>query len=404
MIAGKRHPITLRFLDPETEAAYEREHGPQRLRALRQSFPFSLSIWFFLVVLTYALQPPNAHDAVVFVLAVQVPILVLGLVLTLWAQQRWRREAIAVVANATAGISLIVTLLIVELFSLASGALLITAGFVAIGFEFLSTVLAALPYLVVYDVVLLARGGDTYEIILAFAQTTVGIMLFAAGAYYSENARREAFLERQKSERLLRNILPDSIADRLRDHDTTIADAHDGASVLFADLVGFTPLSATMTPAQTIQLLDELFTAFDELAARHGLEKIKTIGDAYMVAGGVPEPRDDHADAVAAMGLDMLAAVVRISDTRGVALGLRVGIHTGPVVAGVIGKRKFSYDLWGDTVNTASRMESHGVAGRVQISDATRTALGERFVTEDRGEIDVKGKGAMRAWLLGSAR
>ncbi len=401
MRPGKRHPITLQFLDPEVEAAYERENGPQRLRMLRQSYPLSLTLWVFVIGLIWTLQPPRANDAIAFVAAAQPPLLTLGFALTWWAHARWQRETIAVVSNASSGLTGLFTLLIVGQFdTLASGTVLLTAGFIFIGFEFLPGVLAALPYLVAYDVIQLGWGGDTFAVTLGMVQTNTGIVVFAAGAYMFELLRRDAFLERQKSDLLLRNILPESIAARLRDHDTTIAEAHDGASVLFADLVGFTPLTATMEPAQTIELLDELFTAFDELAARHGLEKIKTMGDQYMAAGGVPQRRDDHADAVAAMGLDMLAAVTRIAAARGVTLGLRVGIHSGPVVAGVIGKRKFSYDLWGDTVNTASRMESHGIPGRVQISDATRTALGDRFRLEDRGEIDVKGKGAMRAWLL----
>jgi adenylate cyclase len=204
--------------------------------------------------------------------------------------------------------------------------------------------------------------------------------------------------ERAKSERLLLNVLPQAIASRLRDTHGTIADGFDEVTVLFADIVDFTTLSAGAAPAEIVGLLNELFSRFDQLAEHHGLEKIKTIGDAYMVAGGIPLAREDHAEAVAEMALDMLEEVEGRQDGRG--LQLRIGIDTGPVVAGVIGLRKFIYDLWGDTVNTASRMESHGVPGGIQVTDRTFQRLCDRYRFEERGTVQVKGKGEMRTWLL----
>ena len=172
--------------------------------------------------------------------------------------------------------------------------------------------------------------------------------------------------------------------------------------MLFADLSGFTEYSGQVDARQLVGLLDEIFSTFDRLAAALGVEKIKTIGDAYMAVAGVPVPREDHADAVALMALGMLDAFRDLVRARGVALELRIGIHSGPVVAGVIGRHKFSYDLWGDTVNTASRMESHGEPSRIHVSPATRALLGDRFRCADRGEISVKGKGPMHtAFLLG---
>jgi class 3 adenylate cyclase len=223
--------------------------------------------------------------------------------------------------------------------------------------------------------------------------------------FAEERSRRRAFLakrtiseERAKSERLLRNMLPEPIAERLKADSGAIADGHDGVTVLFADIVGFTPFSAKMSPRELVHLLNEVFSAFDALAGRHGLEKIKTIGDAYMVVGGLPSPRHDHAAAVAAMALDMQATVA----ARGEGLALRIGLHTGPVVAGVIGTAKYSYDLWGDTVNTASRMESHGAPGRIHVSDELRAALGEGWQLENRGVVEIKGKGPMKThWLSG---
>lgn len=207
-------------------------------------------------------------------------------------------------------------------------------------------------------------------------------------------------LEQAKSESLLLNILPEEIAAILRNESRTIADQYSAASILFADVVNFTPLSATLSPTQALELLNEIFSHFDSLVERYDLEKIKTIGDGYMVAGGVPRPRPDHAQAVARMGLDMVAFIENLPVYRGTKLGMRIGIHSGPVVAGVIGQKKFLYDLWGDTVNTASRMESHGAPGRVQISQATYELIKDEFVCERRGVINVKGKGEMETWYL----
>jgi class 3 adenylate cyclase len=206
--------------------------------------------------------------------------------------------------------------------------------------------------------------------------------------------------EKQKSERLLLNVLPGPIAERLKTADGVIVDKFDAVSVLFADIVGFTALSARTTPEALVGMLDELFSAFDRLAEKHGLEKIKTIGDCYMVVSGIPEPRPDHAASIARMAIDMLEELGAYARRRGTDLTIRVGINTGSVVAGVIGRKKFIYDLWGDTVNTASRMESHGVAGRIHVTQATYELLRDDFDFEPRGTIEIKGKGPMHTYLL----
>jgi len=231
-----------------------------------------------------------------------------------------------------------------------------------------------------------------------------GLMLgaFVLLGYFvdqSDAARRALAMERERSERLLRNVLPEAIAERLKRDPGVIADRFDEVTVLFADIVGFTERGAEMEPEQLVALLDRIFSAFDALADAEGLEKIKTIGDAYMLVGGAPEPRPDHAAAVARVALGMCDAIAEIAGpARG--LQIRVGIDTGPAVGGVIGQRKFSYDLWGDTVNTASRMESHGVPGEIQLSARTASALGDAFEIRPRGVIDVKGKGPMETFLL----
>jgi guanylate cyclase len=198
----------------------------------------------------------------------------------------------------------------------------------------------------------------------------------------------------------LLNILPRSIADRLKADTRTIADHVNSVSILFADVVDFTPLAERLPPAEVVGVLDHLFSHFDGLAERHGLEKIKTIGDCYMVAAGVPTPRSDHAHALAQMALDMQAAMRSVDEVRELGLELRIGINSGPVVAGVIGRKRFLYDLWGDAVNTASRMESHGTSGRIQITRATKELLEDEFVCEPRGTISLKGKGETETWYL----
>ena len=247
--------------------------------------------------------------------------------------------------------------------------------------------------------------GSTVQETFLMANVTSAFAILAMMSYvYSEAARKaEAMLEleRQKSERLLLNILPMSIAQRLKDHDEIIADHYDSATVMFADIVGFTALSEELAPTELVKRLNRLFSAFDDLAEKHRLEKIKTIGDAYMVAGGLPELHDSHAVDVSSMALDMLEVVTQYNLTTEQPLSLRIGIHTGPTVAGVIGIKKFVYDVWGDTVNTASRMESTGKPGRIQLSEQAAELLTNDFVIEERGTIEVKGKGSMKTyWLL----
>ncbi len=206
--------------------------------------------------------------------------------------------------------------------------------------------------------------------------------------------------EQERSERLLLNILPPQIAERLKKNHDIIADGYEEATIMFGDIVGFTPLAATMTPEKLVQLLNTLFSRFDDLTETYAVEKIKTIGDAYMVAGGLCEGEGNHAVAVADMALEMLQVVKDVNRDESLQLNIRIGINTGPVVAGVIGKKKFIYDLWGDAVNTASRMESTGLAGQIQVSERTYQLLAHRYTFESRGKIQVKGKGVIPTYIL----
>lgn len=206
--------------------------------------------------------------------------------------------------------------------------------------------------------------------------------------------------EQERAEALLRNMLPASVVERLRGGETEIADHFDAATILFSDIVGFTALAAILPPGQTLDILNTIFSEFDRLAVSFGVEKIKTIGDAYMAAGGLPEARADHAAAIVAMALRLPAVVEAVSKRIEQPLTVRIGIDTGPVAAGIIGSDKFIYDVWGDAVNTASRMEAHGVPGRIHITEAVRAALGTAYAYEPLTPLDIKGKGVMQTYLI----
>jgi class 3 adenylate cyclase len=218
---------------------------------------------------------------------------------------------------------------------------------------------------------------------------------------YAVRARDAALAS---SERLLLNVLPPTIAARLKREAGIIAESHDDVTVVFADVVDFTPFTERTAPERVVGVLDEIFSAFDGLAERLGLEKIKTIGDAYMVVAGLPEARPDHAAAAAEMALAMQAELGRLCTVLDLDLAIRIGMQSGPVIAGVIGRRKFIYDLWGDTVNTASRMESSGLPGRIQVTEAVFERLRSSYDFEARGEVQIKGKGPLRTYLLTGRR
>ena len=310
---------------------------------------------------------------------------------------------------------------------------MVTGGFLPSGVVGVWGILAPLGALVFMDVrsavrwfvgfiavfLLTGIGGELFfadatlpgwfsSAMLALNVVFAGSIVFTLLAFFAHQRRvalSELEKERDKTENLLLNVLPRSIADRLREEPGTIADSFDSASILFADVADFTPLAGRLPPAEVVDLLDRLFSRFDELVERHDLEKIKTIGDCYMVAAGVPNARPDHARAAALLALDMRDAMRSrewLGDGR---LALRIGISSGTVVAGVIGRKRFLYDLWGDAVNTASRMESHGTPGEIQITRETYELLKDEFACRSRGMVAIKGKGELPTWYLdGPAR
>lgn len=271
------------------------------------------------------------------------------------------------------------------------------------GFAALSVVLFAAVEELVPERGLFAFGAAVERALsLAAVALSFGTLIYMVQLFRGDVTTAEERLteEHERSERLLLNILPASVSVRLKSGQRNIAEGFPSVTVLFADLVGFTELSARLAPEELVQVLNQIFSEFDELAQRYGVEKIKTIGDAYMVACGLPEARDDHAEVVAELALEMRRTLARVSAATGYPLQARIGINTGPVVAGVIGKRKFIYDLWGDAVNTASRMESHGIPGEIQVTATVRERLEARYELKPRGTLTVKGKGEMEVWLL----
>lgn len=242
--------------------------------------------------------------------------------------------------------------------------------------------------------------GLAQTALFAFNFSGVAAFVTLVLAYF--RIQRDQAMER--SERLLLNVLPPEIAERLKRQEYPIADRFDEVSVLFADMVGFTERSAAESPEVTVGVLNEFLTTFDNLAQRHGLRPIRTTGDSYLVVGGLPVPRPDHAEAVADMALDMVAEVNALNQRHGWAVSFRVGINTGSAMAAVVGHNRFTYDIWSDAVNTASRMESSGAPGRIQVTEETYRRLCARYTFEPRGQIEVKGKGLMMTYFLVSRR
>ena len=253
---------------------------------------------------------------------------------------------------------------------------------------------------------ILATDEDDILILRYINGVTAVLLSFSFAGWVSgtyQTAERYLHIEKEKSERLLLNILPAPVAEKLRENPDAIAERFENCTILFSDIVGFTELSKELSAVEVVGMLNEIFSAFDDLAEKYELEKIKTIGDAYMVVGGLPEPHDEHAERVARFALEMMEIVRGFREKGHYPLELRIGIATGDAVAGVIGKKKFVYDLWGSSVNTASRMESHGLPGQIQVTESTYELLKGKFTLEERGIVDVKGLGEVRSYLLSGA-
>ena len=414
--------LTLAFDDAGLEREFLDGHADAARSQLRVTY-LVVGVGFASLLLTDASThvPPMAVAVRNFI---AFPALGIGLASTFLSRRAFRRVYVAVTAVALSAILFQIPLQFVALmlwdpgwtrtidlhvvpgYGMTGQALTILGALTGFTLRVRTVVLPAAASAVAY-VVLAGAYPIQGFVAAAVSMTNAALLVGVAASYQLEAFRRRLFIERlqlaqerAKSEALLLNVLPAEIASRLKSDPSHIADGFAEATILFADIVGFTDLSARLSPAEVVAMLNRLFTAFDDLADRHGLEKIKTIGDAYMVVGGLPEPRADHAEAVVAMALGMRDAVAAVAKETGYGLKVRIGANTGPVVAGVIGKKKFAYDLWGDAVNTASRMESHGVPGEIQVTEATWAKVKDRFALESRGTITVKGKGEMPAWFV----
>lgn len=363
------------------------------------------AMWISVLTPWSSIVPFLAAGAPLAALAVSVSLLTaVGVLVTMWLRPAWFTAAF----HALVGTNILVSVSMTLMFGgfLESGtnfvwAVILVLGALAVFGDWRATLWLAIS-LVTFVAALVATNfvqplythpdpelgaAVTMLIVLAFAYIVL---------YYYVRQRNELL---QLSNGLLENILPNRIAERLKRSDEMIADEYESASILFADVAGFTPMSSNMSPNELVALLNEIFTDFDEMVDARGLEKIKTIGDAYMVAAGVPLPRPDHAVAICDLALEMQRHVEGRTFS-GHNITFRIGINSGPVVAGIIGTRKFSYDLWGDSVNTASRMESFGRAGKIQITKHTRDLIADEFVCVPGGEVEVKGKGLMEVWFV----
>ena len=408
-MSSATRPLALRFSDDGLESEFRAEYARSSIRAARATTILVIALYAGYLVLD--LRAGTAGEVWPLRLGVVI-VLSVNLALT-WHPvfERLHSEVLALggLAAALGMLAMMATVGDRMEVPFYPGIVLAVVGtFTMFRIRFPIALASTLVMLAAYAAVL-SRGAHAYDNPSIAALFLVTCMLIGGFASWNlERYARDGFLarlglerERERSERLLLNVLPAPIAERLKTNPAPIADRFPEASVLFADLVGFTELSAGMAPEDLVNLLNELFTAFDQVAERHELEKIKTIGDAYMAVCGVPVPRADHLERIADAAVEMLAVAADRANGSAKPLALRIGIDTGPVIAGVIGERKFIYDLWGDPVTMASRMESHGVPDAIQVTARAGDRLRARYALTARGAIDVKGRGRMETYLLG---
>jgi adenylate cyclase len=416
-----RAGLVLRFPDGEEEAGFQADLNEALLPIIRTGILIGMWIWPVVGALVVSIGAVNVPGVWVIMTAM-FAVNVVALILLRHPRSLHSVESMGAVVCALGGIATIATvpvsglpslgvyvipgLMLVAIYAFVVFQLPAGAGLVAMAVCLVAFLVAPLPRVSV--------AATALDVSLIATATGLGAMAAhllerSMRVRYSQGRLIEAqsqviTAERAKSDRLLLNVLPARIADRLREEPGSLAEEFDDATVLFADLAGFTPISERIGPQRTADMLNELVSRFDDLAEGSGLEKIKTIGDAYLLVGGVPELVPDHAVRVVRMGLSMIEMTSAYARECGLPLALRVGVHTGPVVAGVIGRTKFAYDIWGDTVNVASRLEGAGVVGELQASATTIAALGDEYEVEPRGPIELKGKGSVLAFLVRDKR
>ncbi len=414
----KLDPLRLSFRDLDLETEFRHTYDYENRRFNQVGILLSYLTWVVMIVFTYFNFPQNFLKVTVVIALALFPIFTFVMLITSSPRYIKYYQVLTAVANGIAGFVFIY----VGYFVLDKNIIAISGIIAATFFAFLIlrlrfriALFTTLLYVAAYQLTLLMpTGHKTGDIALLSAILWLIEPISIVSGYILERSSRQIFYqnkvieqqkqqilaEQQKTESLLCDVLPETIVERLKDSPQYIADLFLSASVLFADIVNFTSISERWLPEDTVKILNELFSLFDELVDKHGLEKIKTIGDAYMVASGVPIPREDHAKSVAGLAMDMLAVVEIFRTKYKIPFNIRIGINSGPVVAGVIGKKRFLYDLWGDTVNTASRMESHGLPGKIQVTKETYELIQDEYLVEERGSICIKGKGEMTTYWL----
>jgi class 3 adenylate cyclase len=408
---GAMHPVSLRFLDEELEGRFQRDAAADGLTRFQVNAAMSCVLWLGagLLPLVTDLPPAVVVPATLGMAAVSLVVASLGR----WAGTLDRQHGLAALLTVGNGLVLLFIATVAGIlpgYGVAAIALLWVWGSV-LRARFVFAVARTIPIAIGFAVAAAVWTGPSLLVDgFIFVAASIGSV---ASLHVFERTRRRLYhgdlvvheqadaLEREKakSDRLLLNVMPASISERLREGATTIADEYPAVSILFADIVGFTAMAAHLTPGEVIGLLGRLYTRFDDLAAERGLEKIKTVGDSYMAAGGLPQPMGDHAARIVDLGLAMIDAASLPTDGAP-AVHLRIGVHSGAAAGGVIGSRKFAFDVWGDTVNVASRLENQGQADRVHISEATWELVRDDFDCQERGVVELRGRGPMVTYLV----
>ncbi len=418
----EKHPVLLWFKNEILEEEFKRFHYAETRSLIRIASHFGVITLAGNTALTYFIFPQYLWP-VFYLFNIFTPFYFFALYVTSKDKYTGYDQWIASMSFVVISTLMMIWLSLISDKYSASYILLQEFGCLFVCFyvgrlRFVFAVITSLIFMGVYQGYLLVAVADKgHFIVLSYAAWLLEAMA-CYGGFIQERMSRTVFTQQkiiseqreklnreyQRSESLLHNILPHSIAERLKDEQTVIADHFDSITVLFADIVDFTVLSERLSPTELVNLLNRIFSIFDDLAGQYRLEKIKTIGDAYMVAGGIPDPQSNHLETIADFALEMQQRLARFNLEYDEDFEIRVGIHTGPAVAGVIGVKKFVYDIWGDTVNTASRMESHGIVGEVQVSENTYIPLRDKYIFKERGLVDIKGKGKMRTYLLQGAK
>lgn len=405
----KMHPLLLRFDDPECERKFREAHDRASVPTVRLAGGLAIVLYAAFGVLDTQVAEAGL-GGLIAMRAVVIVCLAMAVAATFHHAFPRIQQLVVCSAALVAGLGLASMQVIAEVPEAipAMGTMLTLIflfGFVRA--RFVPALITAGLLVAGYEIALLLSDRGTLAVVYLNFELLGFVVVGAVACHTLERLWRRNFLreaeiqrERARSDALLHNVLPETIAQRLRVDPGAIAEAADDVTVLFADIVGFTPLTERTDPQGLVAVLDRLFARFDELCDAYGAEKIKTIGDGYMAVAGAPDPHDDAAAAMAELAFGIRDAAAELRDRRTGPLAVRVGVCTGPVLAGVIGRRRFAYDLWGDTVNTASRLESHAPPGIIQVCQATRDRLADRYDLDGPYQVDLKGKGPVAAWHL----